>query len=322
MRRDVRELAQFPSESSLRLHPDLIAKLSPGSISIMEFQSTEDVAIAEKLLRHPALSAKLKNTWNISFTAEFHMTNDSDIFLNEPGKGRLPLYEGKMIHQFQHGFSEPRYWIDEKDGRARCLGRVEDIDQKIAYQGYRLGFRDIARNTDKRTLIAGMMHPMVFSGNTLPSVTLPTDVPTVLSILTLFNSFCVDWFIRQKITTHCNFFYLNQTPIPRLTTKDPDFRLLVERAARLVGTAPEFDDLLAEVFGKKATHKTHGVTDPQSRLTLRAEIDALVARLYDLTIPEFQHILTTFPLVDESVKSQTLNAYRELVKLGKFAKSQ
>jgi len=33
---------------------------------------------------------------------------------------------------------------------------------------------------------------------------------------------------------------------------------------------------------------------------------------------EFQHILTTFPLVDESVKSQTLHTYRELVKLGKF----
>lgn len=48
-------------------------------------------------------------------------------------------------------------------------------------------------------------------------------------------------------------------------------------------------------------------------------LNALVARLYALTIPEFQHILTTFPLVDESVKSQTLNTYRELVKLGKFA---
>ena len=77
--------------------------------------------------------------------------------------------------------------------------------------------------------------------------------------------------------------------------------------------------MLKEIFGKSATHKSHGVTDPQDRLTLRAQIDALVARLYDLTIPEFQHILSTFPLVDESVKSQTLNTYRELVKLGKFA---
>jgi predicted AAA+ superfamily ATPase len=63
------------------------------------------------------------------------------------------------------------------------------------------------------------------------------------------------------------------------------------------------------------------VTDPQDRLTLRAEIDALVARLYDLTVPEFQHILTTFPLVDESVKSQTLNAFRNLLQFGSFPRS-
>ena len=83
-----------------------------------------------------------------------------------------------------------------------------------------------------------------------------------------------------------------------------------------IGTSPLY--ALKEVFGKSATHKTHGVTDPQDRLTLRAEIDALVARLYDLTIEEFQHILSTFPLVDESVKSQTLNTYRDLLKLGKL----
>jgi hypothetical protein len=99
---------------------------------------------------------------------------------------------------------------------------------------------------------------------------------------------------------------------------DTRFLENIDGNARLVGTAPEFVALLQEVFGKKASHKTHGVTDPQNRLAFRAEIDALVARLYDLTVPEFQHILTTFPLVDESVKSQALNTYRELVKLGKF----
>jgi hypothetical protein len=49
------------------------------------------------------------------------------------------------------------------------------------------------------------------------------------------------------------------------------------------------------------------------------DVLAILARLYDLTQEEFQHILSTFPLVDVSVKSQTLNTYRELVKLGKFA---
>ena len=52
-------------------------------------------------------------------------------------------------------------------------------------------------------------------------------------------------------------------------------------------------------------------------------LDAIIAVGYRVNsfqaTEEFQHILTTFPLVDESVKSQTHNTYRELVKLGKFA---
>jgi hypothetical protein len=85
-----------------------------------------------------------------------------------------------------------------------------------------------------------------------------------------------------------------------------------------VGTSAAYDDLLKEVFGKKATHQTHGLTAPEQRQTARAEIDALVAHLYDLTEDEFTHVLSTFPLVDESVKSETRNTYRELLRSGKL----
>lgn len=127
------------------------------------------------------------------------------------------------------------------------------------------------------------------------------------------------YLVRQRVTSSISVNVVEQLPIPRLTEKDPAFRPLVERAARLVGTSAEYDALLQDVFGKKATHVTHGVTDPMERLQLRAEIDALVARLYDLTDAEFAHILSTFPLVDDSIKVQTRNTCRELVKLGKFA---
>jgi hypothetical protein len=135
-----------------------------------------------------------------------------------------------------------------------------------------------------------------------------------LVAVSLFNSFCCDWLIRQRITNTLSFFFVYQLPIPRLTSKDASFRPLVERAARLIGTAPEFDELLQDVFGPKATHQTHGGYDPKERQTLRAEIDALVARTYALTEDEFAHILSTFPLVPEEVKLQTLRAYQGLFK--------
>jgi hypothetical protein len=93
-----------------------------------------------------------------------------------------------------------------------------------------------------------------------------------------------------------------------LTEGSPEFHLIVQRAARLICTTPEFDDL-AQAIGL-ANHRS-GTTDEAGRLRLRAEIDALVAHLYGLTEEEFAYILTTFPLVPDPVKVATQNAYRD-----------
>ncbi|MFB8794859.1 MAG: DNA methyltransferase [Microcoleus sp.] len=102
MRLDVDELQRFPSADSLQVNVELVRKLSPDSLSVMEFKNEGDIRIAEKMLQFPLLGEQIEGKWNLRLTAEFHMTNDSHLFKQEPGKGRLPLYEGKMIHQFTH----------------------------------------------------------------------------------------------------------------------------------------------------------------------------------------------------------------------------
>jgi hypothetical protein len=269
------------------------------------------------MFRYPLLGEKIEQAWNVKFSREFDMTNDSDLFHTAPAKGRIPLYEGKMIWQFQHAYAEPRYWVDEKYGRKRILGGENDTGQILDYQCYRLAFRDVSANTARRSLIATILPQLVFCPHTMGLEDVRSSSLSAKSRLvavSLFNSFCCDWLIRQRITNHLSFFFVYQLPIPRLTSEDASFRPLVERAARLIGTAPEFDELLQDVFGPKATHKTHGVSEPKERQTLRAEIDALVARIYDLTEDEFAHILSTFPLVSDDVKSQTLKAYQDLSK--------
>jgi hypothetical protein len=185
-------------------------------------------------------------------------------------------------------------------------------------------------------MIATILPPAVFCPHTVTLETVFADVvtphhvtlnkvgltnPQRLVVAAIFNSFTVDFQLRQQVTAHLSYYFIENLPVPRFGEAHPDFLPIAERAARLVSITPEFDDLLQEIFGKSATHQTHGVTAPQDRLTLRAEIDALVARLYDLTAEEFQHILGTFPLVDESVKSQTANAYRNLLQYGIFPRN-
>lgn len=136
----------------------------------------------------------------------------------------------------------------------------------------------------------------------------------------ILNSFVLDWLLRQKITTHLNMFYVYQAPVPRLTAADPRFEPIVRRAARLICTTPEFDALAQQVAhaltpgpsgASGQAEPIVGVTDPAERARLRAELDGLVAHLYDLTEEEFAHILTTFPLVPEPVKTAALQQFRE-----------
>lgn len=316
MRHDIEELDRFPETGALWLTVGLIRKLSPDSHSVMEFKSEQDIRIAEKMLRFPLLGEDLKGMWNLALTQEFHMTNDSKLFKTQPGKGRLALYEGKMVHQFDHRFAKPRYWIEEAEARTVLLGKQGDVGQKLDYQAYRIGFRDVARNTDERTMIAGLLPPGVFSGNTLVTSRAPNDGATLIAIVALLDSFVVDSFIRYKVTAHCNMFYVYQLPVPRLTTKDLAFTPIVSRAAKLICTNPEFDDLANEVG--LGSHKA-GVTDPAGRARLRAELDGLITHLYGLTEEEFRHILSSFPLVAQPIKDAAMDAYREFAPKAKNA---
>jgi len=136
MRHDVKELERFPEYGGLPIAVELVRRLSPDSLSVMEFKSERDVVIAEKMLRFPLLGERIEGKWNLRLTSEFHMTNDSHLFRTQPGPGRIPLYEGKMIHQFTHLFAQPRYWVDEAEGRKAVLGRKGDEGQVLDYQGY------------------------------------------------------------------------------------------------------------------------------------------------------------------------------------------
>ena len=345
MRHNVQELATFPEQAALRISVDLIRRTAPTSLSISEFRSKIDLVIAEKCFRFPPLGKAIPDHWSLRLHREFNMTDDANLFRLEPSSTRLPLYEGKMIHQFDHCFSKPRYWLDQDEvHKALVSARLKESQRlanecepketiklgqiKLDYQVYRLAFRDVAASTNERTMIATILPAKVVCPHTMTLEIVYSDeiiadelhlnvcglqASERLYLLAVLNSFVVDYQLRQRITNHLSYFFVYSLPVPRLREGSSGFRPLVERAARLVGTTAEFDNLLKEVFGPEATHQTHGVTDEAERLTLRAEIDSRVAQLYDLTEEEFDHILSTFPLVKEEVKTRTLDTFRALL---------
>ncbi|MYD09856.1 MAG: ATP-binding protein [Chloroflexi bacterium] len=310
MRHEVSELEGFPTDDGIHVGVDLIKRSSPSSLSVTEFKNEFDLRIVEKMLEFPLLGDDVPGKWQVTFRQELNMTSDSSLFYEEPGEGRLPLYEGKMIWQFEHGYAPPRYWIDEAAGRARVLGkRGEDSGQTLDYQMYRLAHRSIARSTDTRTLVASVV-PRTFAGHSL-NVWDGIEPSVIVTCVAVMNSFVVDWLLRQSVSANITMFFVYQLPVPRLMPGDRFFDAIVRRAAQLICTAPEYDDLAAEV-GLGNHHK--GVTNPAGRARLRAELDGIIAHIYGLTEDEFAYVLSTFPLVADSVKAAALAAYRDVAR--------
>lgn len=308
MRHDVRELTDFPNLHSLQISVELIRQLSPDSLSIMEFKNSVDVQIAEKTLQFPMLGEQVSDKWNLILGREFHMTDDKKLFQSESTEGSLPLYEGKMIHQFTHTFSQPKYWIDEIEGRKAFLSRrEEDCGQELNYQKYRFAYRAIASSTNFRTLISTILPKNTFSGHSINVSSSIEDLSHAIYLCAVLNSFCFDFALRQQVSANLTIFFIYQTPVPRLTEGDRFFAEIVERAAKLICTTPEFDDLAQEVG--LGSHQD-GVTKESDRAQLRAELDGMIAHLYHLTESEFTHILSTFPIVPEATKQSAIEAYR------------
>jgi len=309
MRHDVADLSRFPQEGALTIKVDLVKRLSPDSLSVMEFKSEKDVRIAEKMLAHPLLGDASAAGWLLELHREFNMTDDAPLFQKEPTANSQPLFEGKMIWHFSHTLAEPRFWVDGKKGRRALLGRQPDAGQQLGFQKYRMAYRSVASNTNERSMIATVIPPC-FTGNSM-NVCESLDQKDQLFCVAVLDSFAIDWFLRQKVTTNINMFFVYQLPVPRLSVADAAFGPIVKRAAQLICTTPEFDALAKEVG--LGSHKS-GVTAPAARAQSRAELDGLIAHLYGLTEAEFAHILTTFPIVAQPVKDAALEMFHRAAK--------
>jgi hypothetical protein len=107
--------------------------------------------------------------------------------------------------------------------------------------------------------------------------------------------------LRQRVSANVNFFYIYQLPVPRLQKGDRWFDEIVHHAARLICTTPDYDTLAQEIGLEN--HK-NGAIDETERAHHRAQLDGIIAHLYQLTETEFRHILSTFPTPPNTPRSK------------------
>jgi hypothetical protein len=280
------------------------------------------------------------NPWDLRFMAMLHMAGDSGLFktraeLEAMGqvltgshfRGQygefLPLVEAKMVHHFDHRYGdyaakppgsldtqlpdvpteqladplyEPlsRYWVAEAEV-AKRLGEDSTL-------GWLLGWRDICRSTDERTVIASVI-PRAAVGHTTPLMFTKIAPPLVACLYASLSSFALDYAARQKVGgTHLTYSYLKQLPVlrPSVYSSDTSWRRGIAISEWLL---PPVLELTYTAWDLEAFARDVGYDgppfrwDPERRFLLRCELDAVFFHLYGLSRGDTDYVMDTFPIV-------------------------
>jgi hypothetical protein len=338
-------LHDIPQLADKRRHFTLSAEdfalINPNTLTCPIFRSQYDAELTKKLYRRTGIlwrdddggagaePPSVCNPWGIRFWTMFHMANDSGLFRTEPGEDRLPLYEAKMIGQFDHrssAFDEPgkdafhecteaekvspdyepapRYWID----KAEVLSAFISFAPGESVPKYLMGWRDVTNATNFRTTIANVF-PFSAVNHKLPLFFTKQEISLTACLLGDFNSLVHDWVTRQKLGgLDLTYGYMKQiATLPPSAYTQADIDYIVPRVLELTYTShslkPWAEDLgfAGEPFR----------WDEDRRALLRAELDARYARLYGLTRDELRYILDPADLLGPDYPSETFRVLKE-----------
>jgi hypothetical protein len=326
---DVEECLRRP-QSGLVFSKAFLSATSPERFAVPAASSRRDVRLLRRLHdKHPALGEHLADAWNVSFAREVDMTNDSHLFvpstpalmsrsaalgdgsiLNKDLGRLLPVYEGRMVHQFDaaakayvSGHGRSAKWkplpFGEKPIAPHFYVPESSLPPGKAPTGDRAGFCDISGHANERTALAALIPGVGVCGNKVPTCRFDQGGAELHLIwLAISNSFVIDWILRRRVGTSLNFFQWYQVPFPRLSPAEPLGRELVE-LTKTVNAATR-----------------SGSSDAQRRRArARARIDALVLTLFGLDISDAIDILEDFPLIDRSAPGRFATMTRDHILL-------
>lgn len=153
----------------------------------------------------------------------------------------------------------------------------------------RIAFRDVARATDSRTVIAALVPPCVVLTHKAPFLLRTRgDERDEAFLLGVLSSIPLDWYARRFVEITLSFQLLETFPIPAPDRDDPVRREVEQIAATLAA--------VDERYHKWASTVGVGVNTTPAAETeeLKSRLDAAVARLYGLDERAIRVIFETF----------------------------
>jgi hypothetical protein len=271
--RDPTSLEHDTTESfcPVTITPSALERLSGPDLSMPWVTAAADLAIAERAAAlYPPLGSPAG--WRAQFGRDLNATDDRGV-LRPRGHG-LPLVEGKHIVPFRAALDRCTRSVSEPDAASRFA------DRRFARP--RLAYRDVASATNRLTLIAAVLPPGCVTTHTVFCLRSPLPASAQHLLCGLFNSFIVNFLVRQRVSTHVTTAIVERLPLPRWSDAP---RACAEIAA------------LARRLARR---------DDERAL---AALNARAAALYQLSAAEYEHVLGTFPLIAGEVREACLRTY-------------
>jgi hypothetical protein len=275
---DVEDLERpGPDTRACTLTRAFIARVSgEDDLAIPDFRDPADLRILEHVSAHvpPLESAE---GWNVRFGRELNATDDRDLFAPfDPDAHARPVLEGKQIEPFRVSVEGCRYQL-RPHAKVRIARRP------------RLAYRDVASATNRLTLIAAIIPADAVTTHTLFCLKTPLPLDEQHALCALLNSFVANYLMRFRVNTHVTASLMSRLRVP-----------LVDR-----------DTYLHNRLSTLSQTLMHS-PDAAERQPEYAELQALVAKLYALAESDLRHVLGTFPLIPEEIKSSVLLRFSNL----------
>jgi hypothetical protein len=278
---DTAELETIPDSgdrSSVRSHaitltPAFLEALSGHTLAIPELRSETDVRILERIVRSvPRLDAA--EGWNVRFGRELNATDDRSHFYG--GRAGLPVLEGKHIEPF-------RAHVDRSTRRISERSASSLLDAAATFSRARLAYRDVASSTNRLSLIAAVLPAGVVTTHSLFCLKTMLSADNQAFLAAMLNSYVANYLVRQVMTTHLGSTTVEALRIPKPSYDSPLFEEIVELAHEL-----------------RQAHRD----------AANARVQALAARSYGLAEDDFEHVLSTFPLIPPVERRAALEEFR------------
>lgn len=216
----------------------------------------------------------------------------------------LPLYEGRMIGQFD--FSE-KGWVSGKGRKAewRNIPFMEKTiepqylmgianyqgssdEQSKTISGLKVGFLAIGSATNSRSMFAGLVANFP-AGNSV-AVLKSSNSTRTIALMTALNSFAYDFVLRNRLGgLNLNYFVVAETPIP--TVEELGMEAIVDIGIRLCLPSVTFSEQWLELRASNRPCKMLFALTQHERLRLKAINEAICALQFGLQLSELKVVL-------------------------------